>query len=45
MPKGDKVVCPRCGAVVGDLGRHLRRNRCRHQHVRKYLKRKRGVRG
>lgn len=27
-----KSVCPDCGAVVSDLGKHRRRNRCTAQH-------------
>lgn len=26
--KGAKKICPECGAIVTNLGRHKRRNRC-----------------
>ena len=29
------AVCPKCGIVTTNLGRHLRRKRCEHQHFRK----------
>lgn len=38
MVKGEaKRVCPHCGVVVSDLGRHYRRDRCAEQHRRKII--------
>ena len=28
------MICRTCGIVVSDMGKHLRRNRCKAQHIR-----------
>jgi len=30
-----KTPCPKCGAIVSNLGKHLRRKRCNRQHIRR----------